>query len=93
VTSSLTLAPATLIPDLLAAAPQARAVLDRYGRRGCGGPLGPHESIQFFARSHDVPVERLPGELRGALATPAPQVAGLAVDRKVVLTGSGSPSH
>jgi hypothetical protein len=27
-----------LIPDLLRAAPQARAVLDRYGLRGCGGP-------------------------------------------------------
>ena len=69
--SSLTLSPALLIPDLLAAAPQARAVLDRYGLRGCGGPLGPHESLDFFARAHEVPVERLLTELRAAVARPA----------------------
>lgn len=31
----------TRIPDLLQAVPQARAVLDRYGLRGCGGASGP----------------------------------------------------
>jgi hypothetical protein len=58
------LAPETLIPDLLRTAPQGRAVLDRFGLRGCGGPLGPHESLEFFARAHDVPLDRLLGELR-----------------------------
>ena len=43
--------PETLIPDLLRAPPQTRAVLDRYGLRGCGGPLGPMESLDFFARA------------------------------------------
>ena len=38
-----------MIPDLLKAAPQVRPVLDRYGLRGCGGPLGPMESLAFFA--------------------------------------------
>jgi hypothetical protein len=56
----------TMIPDLLQALPQARAVLDRYGLRGCGGPLGPTESLAFFARAHDVPVARLLDELRSA---------------------------
>jgi hypothetical protein len=55
-----------LIPDLLKSAPQARLVLDRYGLRGCGGPLGPVETLGFFAKAHDVPLPRLLGELRQA---------------------------
>jgi hypothetical protein len=31
----------TLIPDLLARWPHTRAVLDRYGLKGCGGASGP----------------------------------------------------
>jgi hypothetical protein len=58
----------TLLPDLLRAAPQARPVLDRYGLRGCGGPEGPVESLHFFARAHDVPVDQLLRELRAAIA-------------------------
>lgn len=58
----------TMIPDLLRAAPQTRRVLDRYGLRGCGGEYGPMESLGFFARAHDVPLDRLLGELRGALS-------------------------
>ena len=68
----------TLIPDLVAEYPQARAVLDRYGLRGCGGPQGPVESLGFFARAHDVPLDRLLGELRRETVQPlkasAPQV-------------------
>lgn len=56
-----------MIPDLLRTAPQARVVLDKYGLRGCGGPLGPHESLEFFARAHDVPVDRLLGEIQDQL--------------------------
>jgi hypothetical protein len=55
------------IPDLLRLAPEARAVLDRYGLRGCGGESGPAESLGFFARAHDVPIERLLGEVRERL--------------------------
>jgi len=61
-------APAMRIDALLRQAPAARAVLDRYGLRGCGGPLGPRESLEFFARAHDVPLETLLGELRRAIA-------------------------
>jgi hypothetical protein len=60
-----------LIPDLLRAHPEARAVLDRYGLRGCGGPLGPRESLAYFARAHDVPLDRLLGELRAGGGAPA----------------------
>jgi hypothetical protein len=52
------------IPDLLTRVPQVRPVLDRYGLRGCGGPLGPAESLEFFSRAHDVPLPRLLDELR-----------------------------
>ncbi len=60
------------IPDLLRLAPHVRPVLDRYGLRGCGGCAGPAESLGFFARAHDVPVERLLGELRERLDHPPP---------------------
>jgi hypothetical protein len=56
----------TLISDLLAERPQTRGVLDRYGLKGCGGPQGPHESLAFFARAHDVPLAGLLDELRSA---------------------------
>src|SRR6516162_5158899 len=56
------------IPDLLRLAPEVRSVLDRYGLRGCGGEWGPAESLGFFARAHDVPVEHLLRELRERLA-------------------------
>jgi hypothetical protein len=61
-----------MIPDLLRAAPQVRPVLDRYGLRGCGGPEGPAESLEFFARAHEVPLPALLEELRAAGAAPAP---------------------
>ena len=65
----------TLIPDLLRVAPQARIVLDRYGLRGCGGSEAPRESLRFFARAHDVPLDRLLRELSDstsvAIAPPA----------------------
>src|SRR6266536_1018772 len=60
-----------MIPDLLRAAPQTRPVLDRYGLRGCGGPLGPVETLEFFAQAHDVPLPALLVELRQASAASA----------------------
>ncbi len=57
-------------PDLLRRAPTVRPVLDRYGLRGCGGEWGPAESIGFFARAHDVPIERLLDEIRQSLVRP-----------------------
>ncbi len=59
------------IPDLLRAAPETRPVLDRYGLRGCGGPLGPVESLGFFAKAHDVPLAQLLVELRRSVGLPA----------------------
>ena len=59
----------TLIPELLAARPSACRVLDKYGLHGCGGPQGPVETLAFFARAHDVPLERLLAELRDTEST------------------------
>ncbi|MCC6125305.1 MAG: DUF1858 domain-containing protein [Pirellulales bacterium] len=58
----------TMIPDLLRAVPSARRVLDLYGLRGCGGPWGPAESLEFFSRAHDVPLEQLLDEIRQAIS-------------------------
>src|SRR5262245_16754265 len=67
-----------MIPELLRRVPQARPVLDRYGLRGCGGELGPVESLTFFAQAHDVPLPRLLAELGEAAGgpPPAPQRGG-----------------
>src|SRR5438105_7241243 len=64
-----------MIPELLRAAPQVRPVLDRYGLRGCGGEQGPAESLEFFARAHEVPLPALLEELRAAGAAPPRPVA------------------
>lgn len=61
-----------LIPDLLRRLPQARPVLDRYGLRGCGGRLGPYESLAFFAKAHDVPLPRLLEEIGAAARNSLP---------------------
>lgn len=66
----------TMIPELLHRAPTTRPVLDRYGLRGCGGPDGPAESLAYFARAHEVPLDGMLAELRTAVRGPA---AGLPV--------------
>jgi hypothetical protein len=68
--SNVAVTPDLLLPDLLQAHPEARPVFDRYGLRGCGGPLGPHESIHFFAQAHGVDESRLLQELEQAIAAP-----------------------
>jgi hypothetical protein len=59
----------TMLPDLLARHPQARPVLDRYGLAGCGGRLGPVETLGFFARTHGVDERQLLDELAHAIRT------------------------
>lgn len=62
----------TMIPDLLQEVPETRSVLDRYGLKGCGGAMGPSESVGYFARAHEVPLEPLLEELRSQVAEPKP---------------------
>lgn len=61
----------TMIPDLFREHPQARCVLDRHGLEGCGGRLGPVESIGFFAKAHGVDQQQLLSEIREMLGKPA----------------------
>lgn len=54
------------LPEILGRYPACRPVFDRYGLLGCGGPLGPQESLAFFARAHRVDEARLLRELQEA---------------------------
>jgi hypothetical protein len=66
-----TISPAAMIPDVLRQHPHARMVLDRYGLRGCGGPHGPAETLEYFARAHGVELPQLLMEIEQAVANPA----------------------
>lgn len=57
------------LPEIVSRYPACRRVFDRYGLVGCGGPLGPKESLAFFARAHRVDEARLMAELREAACT------------------------
>lgn len=52
-----------LLPDVVEKYPATRAVLDKYGLKGCGGPTGPREPVAWFARLHGVPLKLLLQEL------------------------------
>ncbi len=53
----------SFLPDVIKQYPATRSVFDRYGLQGCGGPVGPHEQIGWFARLHGVPLDKLLQEL------------------------------
>lgn len=56
----------TYLPNIVRSYPATRLVFDRYGLQGCGGPNGPRETVSWFARLHNVPVENLLCELNEA---------------------------
>ncbi|MBI2297558.1 MAG: Rrf2 family transcriptional regulator [Armatimonadetes bacterium] len=74
---SVPIAPETMLPDLLRRHPQCRPVFDRYGLAGCGGPLGPMETIRYFARAHGIDETALLAELRTAAAGSGPALVVL----------------
>lgn len=55
-----------MVPTILSRYPACRRVFDRYGLQGCGGPLGPSETLEFFARAHHVDEACLIRELEEA---------------------------
>lgn len=69
-TAASAISSAMMIPDVLEAFPHARAVFDRYGLRGCGGPNGPAESIEYFARAHGVELPDFMEELNTTIRQP-----------------------
>jgi len=64
-----------LIPEVVGRYPATRQVFDRYGLQGCGGPLGPPESVAFFARAHGVEEAQLLSELNRAAQEEAPSAS------------------
>jgi len=66
--SNPAVSPEMMLPDLLKTHPEVRGVFDRHGLRGCGGPLGPHETIRYFARVHGVDETELLRELAAAIS-------------------------
>jgi hypothetical protein len=60
-----------MLPELLSVHPELREVFDAYGLRGCGGPLGPPETVEFFARAHGVDLGVLVADLEKVLRRPA----------------------
>lgn len=63
------------LPEMVQRYPATRAVLDRYGLHGCGGPQGPREQLGWFARLHGVPIEKLLSELNEAATQSAAEIA------------------
>ncbi len=61
----------TTVAEVIRLCPNARAIFDRHGLRGCGGAAGPAESLAFFANVHQVELAGLLRELNTALRQPA----------------------
>ena len=51
------------VREVVAEHPGTRRVFDRHGLQGCGGELGPNESLEFFAAVHQMDVQQLIQEL------------------------------
>jgi hypothetical protein len=58
------------LPEIIGKYPGTRRVFDDAGLHGCGGPQGPHETVEFFARVHGVPLEKLLSDLEAAKEAP-----------------------
>ena len=59
------------LPEVIEKYPGARRVFDEAGLHGCGGASGPHETVEFFAKVHGVPLGKLLADLDAAKEAPA----------------------
>ncbi len=76
-TASIEINERTELPHLFKVCPEARAVFNRYGLRGCGGEHGPAETLGFFAGTHGVDLRTLIEQVRQIIHDPpARQQAG-----------------
>ncbi|MBI2191135.1 MAG: DUF1858 domain-containing protein [Planctomycetes bacterium] len=71
--------------------PGVREVLDRYGLLGCGGPEGPEESIEFFAKMHGLSANALVAELNANRHDPS-QPRFVSVSPGIVAQGARDAS-
>jgi NnrS protein len=65
------LSKSTSVREIVRQYPAARRVFDRHGLKGCGGNEGPAESLEFFARVHQVDADALLRDLEAELEAPA----------------------
>lgn len=61
------------LEEILERHPEARRVFDRHGLNGCGGEHGPAETLEFFARVHQVDAGQLLQEISEEAAKPQSQ--------------------
>jgi len=54
------------LPEVIEKYPGTRRVFDEAGLHGCGGASGPQETVEFFARVHGVPLDKLLADLENA---------------------------
>src|SRR5262245_21448078 len=54
------------LPEVIEKFPGTRRVFDDAGLHGCGGASGPQETVEFFARVHGVPLDKLLADLENA---------------------------
>jgi len=59
------------VREIIEQHPEVRNVFDRHGLKGCGGEQGPEETLEFFARVHQVNLDELLGELEAEIAHPS----------------------
>ncbi len=59
--------PSTSVAEIVRLCPSARNIFDRHGLHGCGGEQGPAESLEFFARVHEVNLDALLEDLNAAI--------------------------
>jgi hypothetical protein len=67
----------TSVAETVKYCPGARRILDRYGRKGCGGEQGPSESLSFFATVHQINLDELIQEINREIESPSAQPYGL----------------
>jgi len=60
----------TSVAEIVRICPSARKIFDRHGLHGCGGERGPAESLDFFARVHEVDLAALLEDLNAEMNKP-----------------------
>jgi len=63
----------TSVAEVVKSCPNARRIFDRHGLKGCGGELGPSESLSFFATVHQVNLDELVREINEEMRNPSVQ--------------------
>lgn len=70
--------PQMTVKDVNMKYPVCKEVFKKYGIGGCGGPYGPPEPIDFFAKAHNVDIATLIDDLEKAINIQAPQATAAA---------------